>query len=141
MSPVNYLYGLFTTNRANDLYDLGHNGQVCYLKAALNDVFDPTGRSIYITDGPYLDPDFIYQVIELKPLPIDLLSEIGTAVIPVPDPVPLFTSAETYWMGVQFVINVPHAVTATPGYDLARLRALVDKYRLVGKNNYSVVVV
>ena len=141
VSPVSYHYGLFTTNRTNDLYDLSHNGQVCYLKAALNDVFDPTGRRIYITDGPYVDPDFIYQAIEQKALPIDLVIEIGLAVIPAPDPVPLYTSAETYWLGVQFIIKVPHVVAGIPGYDLNRLRALVDKYRLVGKNNYSVVIV
>ncbi len=141
VSPVNYLYGLFVANRTSNLYDLSHNGQVCYLQAALNDVFDNTSRRIVITDGIYVDPDFIYEVIEDKPLYIDMVSEIGTSVIPSPDPVPLYTSTETYWLGVQFIVNVPHAVTALPGYDVYRLHAIVDKYRLASKNNYSIVIV
>ena len=141
VSPVNYLYGLFGANRANDLYDLSHNGQVCYLQAALNDVFDNISRRIFIVDGPYVDPDFIYQVIEAKPLPIDLNSEIGSGVIPVPDPMPLYTSAETYLLGVQFIVVVLNTVASSPTYDINRLRAIVDKYRLVSKNNYSVIVV
>ena len=50
VSPVSYLYGLFGINRKNNLYDLSRNGQVCYLQAALNDVFDATYRRIFITD-------------------------------------------------------------------------------------------
>jgi len=37
-------------------------------------------------------------------------------------------------------VNVPIAVTVLPGYDVNRLKAIVDKYRLVSKGNYSVVV-
>ena len=137
--PVTYLYGLFSQNRWNNIYWLSHGGQVCYLEAVLNDMFDMVGRGIYIADGPYVDPDFIYEVVENKPLFIDLVSEIGTSVIPDPDPLPLYTTMETYWSGVQFVINVPVAVATSAGYDLHRLKALVNKYRLAGKNNYSVV--
>ena len=140
VSPVNYLYSIFSANRTGNLYVLAHSGQVCYLQAALNDVFDDIGRGIFISDGPYVDPDFIYELVEDKPLFIDLASEVGTAVIPAPDPVPLYTTAETYWLGVQFVVNVPAAVAATSGYDIHRLRAIVDKYRLTSKNNYVVVV-
>ncbi len=140
-SPVKYLYSVFTTNRQNNLYSLAHNGQVCYLQAALNDVFDPSGRGIFISDGAYVDPDFIYEVIEDKPLFIDTVAEIGSMVILAPDPVPLYTTAETYWLGIQFVVNVPYAVSVSPGYDIHRLKAIVDKYRLVSKNNYTVLVV
>ena len=139
VQPVNYLYSLFNASRASDLYVLAHSSQVCYLEAVLNDVFDPVDRGIFISDGPYVDPAFIYKVVEDKPLFIDLVIEAGSAVIPAPDPVPLFTDAETYLLGVQFVVNVPTGVAASSTYDIHRLRAIVDKYRLVSKNNYSVV--
>ncbi len=138
VSPVAYLKGLFTTNRTNNLYVLSHSGQVCYLQAVLNDVFDPVARGIYITDGPYVDPDFIYLADEDKPLYLDLVSEIGSSVIPAPDPVPLYTSLEIYTLGAQFIVMVPVAVTAATGYDIHRLKAIIDKYRLVSKNNYTV---
>ncbi len=139
VQPVNYLYGLFSGHRAANLYELAHSSQVCYLQAVLNDVFDPVSRGIFVSDGPYVDPSFIYKVIEDRPLFIDLAGEVGTSVIPAPDPVPLYTVMETYLLGVQFVVNVPAGVAASPSYDVHRLRAMTDKYRLVSKNNYVVV--
>jgi len=139
VQPVYYLYGLFGERRASHLCELAHNGQVCYLQAALNDVFDPVSRGIFISDGPYVDPAFVYKVTEDKPMFIDLVIEIGSSVIPYPDPVPLYTTGETYLMGVQFIVNVPAMVAASLAYDVHRLRAIVDKYRLVSKNNYTVV--
>ena len=137
--PVIYLKSLFDTNRTDNLYTLAHSSQVCYLQAVLNDVFDPIARGIYIADGPYVDPDFIYKVDEDKPLFIDLVAEVGTGIIPHPDPVPLYTGCETYIAGVQFMVMVPSAVAAAPGYDVYRLKALVNEYRLVSKNNYTVI--
>ena len=139
-SPVVYLKEHFDANRTTDLYVLAHNGQVCYLQAALNDVFDAVSRGIYIADGSYIDPDNLYLNDEDKPLFIDLVSEEGSSSIPAPDPLPLYTSAETYTLGVQFVVMVPTTVAAATGYDVHRLKALVNKYRLVGKNNYSVEI-
>jgi len=141
VSPVVYEYGLFTANRGNNLYILGHSSQVCYMEASLNDIFDPTGRTITIVDAAFYDAVYTYLDDELKPVFIDLDSEIGDSVIPNPDPVPLYTDGETYLLGVNFIVQVPSAVTAFPVYDLARLKAIVDMYRLPGKNNYSVVIV
>ncbi len=139
LQPVRYLYELFSENHATNLYILAHTGQVCYLQAVLNDLFDPVSRGIFISDGPYADPAFIYEAAESKPLFIDLVSEEGTAVIANPDPVPLYTVAETYLLGVQFIINVPVAVATGTDSDIYRLRATVDKFRVASKNNYSVV--
>ena len=36
-----FVYTEFMANRTGNLYNLAHNGQVCYLQAALNDLFDP----------------------------------------------------------------------------------------------------
>lgn len=57
----------FNQKRNEDLYKLAHNGQVCYLRKALNDAFDPTQRRIIITDGNRYAPKYIYTVGEQKP--------------------------------------------------------------------------
>ena len=140
LSGAKVTYEEFMANRADNLYVLAHNGQVCYLEAVLNDVFDTVDRGIYITDGPYMDPHYIYIDAELKWRYIWLDSELG----PGPDDahaIPLYTDEETYLQGIQFIVNVPAAVAALPIYDEHRLRALVDKYRLASKGYYSVVVV
>ncbi len=138
VSPVAYLYGLFSTNRTNNLYWLNHSSQVCYIEAALNDVFDPVVRGIYISDGFYADPVYLYQRSEEKPVYLARRSEVGTTAYQSPSW--LYTRAETYAVGFQFIVNVPHSVSVAVGYDVNRLRAIVDKYRLVSKNTYQVKV-
>lgn len=138
VSPVQWLYTQFTGNRLNNLYRLSHNGQVCYLEAALNDLFDPVARRLVIVDGPFEDPLFVYLAPENKPLWLGLVSETGAT--PYPDPQVLYTNAETTLLGVSFIVQVPASVAAGPGYSLNRLRALVNTYRLPGKNNYTVTI-
>jgi hypothetical protein len=132
-APVIRLYNLFKVNRNTNLYALAHNSQVAYMEAALNDTFDPTGRGIYIADGPFEDPLFVYLVPESKPLWLGLSSEIGSTSYP--DPEVLYTDGETSLLGIAFIVMVPVAVT----FDTARMRALVDFYRLTGRNNYSIM--
>jgi len=64
LAPIRNLYGKFVPFRLNDLYRLGHNGQVCYLEAALNDAFDPDQRRIYISDGDSYNQQYIYTEAE-----------------------------------------------------------------------------
>ena len=137
VSPVVWLYDMFKVNRDNDLYDLSHNSQVCYLRAALNDLFDPVSRGILIEDGPFRDPLYLYLVPESKPLWLGLFSEAGST--PYPDPEVLYLDAETALLGISFIVKVPVAIAAGAGYDVQRLKALVDHFRLPGRRNYSVV--
>ena len=137
VSQVRWLFTGFGVNRAGNLYRLAHNSQVCYLQAALNDVFDPVSRGIHIVDGPFKDPLYVYLEPEIKPLWLGLISEEGST--PYDDPQVLYSGPETTLLGVAFVVKVPLAVAAGPGYDLRRLKALVDQYRLPAKNNYSVI--
>lgn len=137
VSPVKWLYNLFKTNRKSNLYTLAHDGQVCYLEAALNDAFDPFSRGIFITDGPFKDPLFLFLDTETKPVWLGLVSEEGTTTYP--DPEVLYTDVETYTLGICFIVHVPMLVAAGVGYDVIRLKALVDLYRLPGRDSYSVV--
>jgi hypothetical protein len=132
VTPVVWLYGLFSANRTGNLYRLAHNSQVVYLEAALNDTFDLVSRRIYIADGPFKDPLFTYLVPEDKPVWLGLISEAGSTIYP--DPEVLYTDSETALLGLAFIVMVP----VTISFNMARLRALVDLYRLAGKSNYSV---
>jgi hypothetical protein len=133
ISPVKWLFNFFTANRSNNLYTLAHNSQVVYLQAALNDVFDPDSRGIFIDDGPYEDPLFTYLIPETRPLWLGLVSEAGSTSYP--DPQPLYTSTETSLLGVGFIVRVPVSVP----FDTDRMKALVNSYRLAGRNLYEIV--
>lgn len=49
--PLTTIRELFSTYRGETDYRLTHNSQVCYLRAALNDKFDPLVRGIRIEDA------------------------------------------------------------------------------------------
>ena len=51
VSPLQRLHTRFVLWKRNTDYRLRHNGQVCYLRALLNDMFDPIDRRITITDN------------------------------------------------------------------------------------------
>ncbi len=129
---VGALYIRFRANRANNLYILAHNGQVCYLEAALNDMFDNVNRLIYISDPPYRDPIYLYRNVEHKQVYVATNGEAGTTVYP--SPVYLFTYSEIAFSISGFIVNVPAALV----YDVDRLKALVNKYRLPSKTNWII---
>ena len=135
--PVVTLNGAFLTNRNNNLYRLAHNSQVPYLTAALNDVFDPVDRGIYLTDGPVNLALYEYQDAEEQPVWLGLVSEEGST--PYPDPETLYLDSETVGGGFQFIVNVPVAVESLPNYNEAWMRSVVNEYRLASRGNYEVV--
>lgn len=51
VAPLRYLAEAFTDYRNATDYRLTHNSQVCYLRATLNDKFDPLLRGIQIKDA------------------------------------------------------------------------------------------
>lgn len=67
ITPVKIMYDDFVAARAANLYKLAHNGQVCYLRKALNDSFDPAQRRIIITDGNRYAREYIYTHAEKQP--------------------------------------------------------------------------
>lgn len=137
LSPVLYVYNIFITTKNNIFYRLSHTGQVIVMTAALNDVFDPVDRGIYITDGPFKPPLYGYNIAENKPFYLGNISEYGTTVYQ--NPIYVYNISESVFAGVQFVVHVPTAVESLPGYSLAWLRSEVDEYRLPSKGNYNVV--
>jgi hypothetical protein len=133
VTPVKRLYDVFRSNRDINLYTLAHNSQVVYLKATLNDAFDPEDRGILIEDGFFADPLFTYLILEDEPVFLGLVSEAGSTAYA--SPAVLYAGSETSLFGVGFVVKVPLAVA----FDIARMQALVNKYRLPGRNIYTIV--
>ncbi len=130
IAPVIELYFLFTINRNENLYYLSHNGQVSYLQAVLNDTFDFTGRGIYIADPAICDAVFIWLVAEGETVWLGLTSEIGTTGYT--NPLWLYLNTEVSAAATNFIVMIPSTIS----YDTYRMNALIDKYRLVSKNNY-----
>jgi hypothetical protein len=129
VGPVAYIHRLFKVRRTANLYRLGHNSQVVYMQAVLNDAFDPTLRRITLGDPVYIDAVYLYITPEQRPAPLYLATENN--------PVPLHTDAEVAGSANGFIVSVPAAVM----FDMPRMRALIDKYRLVSKNQYTIQVI
>lgn len=120
IAPVRSLYGRFQGFRDDALYELRHNGQVCHLEGALNDMFDNTARRIYIEDGDTIDAITLFIEEEEKPVALYVESEAS--------PVYFYTDEELT-TGGSFVVKVPDILAFDPN----RMRALVNKYKLAGK--------
>lgn len=126
VSPIVSLHYKFQQKRANDLYKLAHNGQVCYLRKALNDEFDPIERRIKITDGNRYTPQYIYTEAEQKP------KYLGTMYL---------RDNSVYGdTGVDFMVLLPFDVWNTQKteitigeYRFYDVEALVNFYRLASK--------
>ncbi len=120
-APAVYLYGLFTSARSATLYKLAHGPQRCHLEAVLNDAFDKTLRRISIVHPEDIDPVYLPLEAELSPQPLALVSENAPLWLPLEE--------ETVLGGPDFIVEVPAGLS----YDAARMRALVDEYRLASK--------
>ncbi|UGU15223.1 hypothetical protein LS482_16240 [Sinomicrobium kalidii] len=115
LQPVSTLHYEWKQNRERNLYRLRHNGQVCYLRKALNDEFDPELRRIEIADGSRFRRNYIYTQAEQQP------RYLGTMY--------LRPSSDYEDTGVDFIVLVPAGLIYDP-YDM---RALVDFYKLASK--------
>jgi len=131
-APVAYIYNLFLAYQASSVYYLSHNSQVCYMEAALNDTFDAALRRIYITDGADEYPWYVYTDAEATPVYMGLDSEVGSEAYA---PVYIYLDDETALEeGSGFIVHVPVATLNAP-----YMTALIEKYRLPGRNIYAIV--
>lgn len=105
----------FNFNRNQNLYNLAHNGQVCYLRKALNDRFDVGQRRIKIADGNRYQRQYIYTRGEQKP---KFLGKIY-----------LYDRADYGDTGVDFIVLIPNNLV----FNEYEMKALVDFYKLASK--------
>lgn len=113
--PLIEIVDKFNFNRNENLYNLAHNGQVCYLRVVLNDRFDPIQRRIKIADGNRYQRQYIYTRGEQKP---KYLGKIY-----------LYDRADYGDTGVDFIVLIPRGLI----YNEYEKKALVDFYKLASK--------
>jgi hypothetical protein len=117
-APAVIMYNTFLAKRAIDLYNLQHDSRVFSLRAMLNDRFDNADRRITIADGFAFDRIYIFQPGENKSL------FLGS--------VPLHNEGDYGDTGVDFIVNVPQAITLSD-QDLIEMEAKVKYYKLASK--------
>lgn len=122
---VNVVCGDFMRWRQDRHYRLTHNGQVCYLRAALNDAFDQVERRITVEDEQSSEEHDSRLYLREMERPILL---------------PLRGSGEAYIInrrgyggvsGYDFWVSIPYALRGK--VDETRLARVVDTYRLASK--------
>ncbi|MBB6499108.1 hypothetical protein [Pedobacter cryoconitis] len=117
VTPISMLYQLWYIKREDNLYKLDHNGQVCYLRKVLNDLFDAELRRIFIDDGNRFKRTYLYTMAENQP------HYLGSLYLQ-----PSTSFADT---GTDFKVMIPSELnTQTNHYQLI---ALVDFYKLASK--------
>lgn len=108
--------------RSDNLYKLAHNSQICYLRKALNDRFDPSLRRIEISSGNAFTRQYIYTDAEQKP------KWLGTMY--------LHGDEDYEDTGVDFIVKVPTDLV----FSIYAMTALVDYYKLASKR-YKIIKV
>lgn len=112
IAPVNSIYSDWSLMRSNNLYKLAHNGQICYLRKALNDRFDDELRRIYIGDGNKFVRKYIYTPAERK------TKYLGT--------IYLHQRSDYADTGVDFIVYVPSEIVDIQIYEI---EALINFYK------------
>ena len=118
--PIVQVYQAFYRNRKSNLYKLLITPQVCYLERMLNDRFDATQRRIFIGDGEWHDPFYLYQEAELKDQYLYTEAEN--------QPVYLWTDSEAGDYKDDFIVFVPKTLV----FNINEMKGLLDVFKLVG---------
>ena len=123
-TPISGLHVRFMNFRQNVHYRLHHNGQVCYLRAVVNDSFDPISRRIIITDAIALSSMIIYarSVGRWQLLP---RRDTGEALV-------LNRRGFDGINGYDFIVQVPADITLTAD-DEKRMRSIINQYKIASK--------
>jgi hypothetical protein len=120
--PFSYVQGLFFANRTKNLYNLNHNGQVCHLKAVLNNAFPIRTKSFQFADAEdtgvwqyAVDEDLIYAQLLVPDQPDYIL----------------LYDEETMTKFADFVVKIPAELQSIDNMNV--IRALVNQYKLISK--------
>lgn len=127
--PLESLYNSFLSFRVEMIKKVSFSGQVVYLEHVLNDIFDPTGRGIYISDGSPLANVYVYRVAES----IDSIYVYNEAES---DPSEDYLYNHDAVIRFDFIVNVPAYVA----FDTNYLKGWIECYKQVGKT-YDVVII
>ena len=121
VTPVSHLHVRFMQYRQRTGYRLRHNGQVCYLRAVLNDEFDPELCRITLSDSDKTDfGTVVYRRVARRPLKLPLRADSAG--------VKIYRRGFTGAGAVDFIVGIPAALRGN--IDESRLSGVVDTYRL-----------
>ncbi len=161
IKPFKQIHQEFLIIREDYILKVAYNGQTLYLEKLLNDTFDNTLRRIYINDYGIINQNYLYKKSELM-LPIYLYKNwdytqaylIGQYSVDgntvyvaltnntnqqpsthvgsdwaVHKTITFFRKKVEYNISGGFNVNIPIGLV----YDDARMRALIDYYRLASR--------
>ena len=133
VAPIRSLYERFVAKREAHNYTLHHNGQVCYLRAALNDAFGVTNFDIVDCDDG--NDEWLYAKSE------DLdnhLYAIDETFEDSGSPVPILCDESRLNLSMNaFIVRVPSMIWAA---NLDKVKGIVERYRpLTKKAIYTMV--
>lgn len=125
--PLEQLYNKFRTARGEHNYRLTHNGQVCYLRACLNDHFK-SNTGVFDIIPVEREGEWLFAVTETgERVPItiseDNISEAENVPIVYNE---LMLNTEQN----EFIVSVPADIYDTA---LEEVKALVNQYKLISK--------
>ena len=123
MGQVSRVLGVFSIYRDETNYRLAHNGQVCYLRAVLNDRYDEISRRIYIEDVEPMRGNILFKREKNDFLMAPTRSTGNSAILNKRD----FSGSNA----VDFNVVVPLDLQGT--FKEEQMRALVDTYKLASK--------
>ena len=130
LGRLNNVYNAFLKTRQRHIYRLTHNGQVCHLRAVLNDRFTSKyGKFDILTverEGKWL---FAVSESGVR-IPITM-SEEGARQFVTGSPLPVvFSEISLNSLQNSFVVSVPADLYQT---NLSDIITLVDRYKLISK--------
>lgn len=114
--PLSVILDSWQKFREDNIYKLSHNGQVCYLRKALNDRFDSQQRRIILTGSHRYKQQYIYTIPEKKD------KYLGTMY--------LRQDADFEDNGIDFIVLAPAELLDENNYEM---KALIDYYKLASK--------
>lgn len=121
VKPLKDIKILFDNNRKENLYRLGITPQVFSLEKMLNDRYDNVLRRIFISNGSFIEPDYIYTRAEQKPKYIYTRAE--------QKPDYLYQHSEIGYDNVDFYVNIPASLNISE----SEVDELLEIYKLAGK--------
>lgn len=126
VQPLRELNMHFRTLREESKYNLTHNGQVCYLRAAINDVFDVDDRRITITEAePVVAGGSTIISVRDDDTPLAVAQREDA------NPTVIHRRGYIVAVGADFQVNIPSSLKDS--IDAAQLAAVISKYKLVSK--------
>lgn len=134
IDPLKQIYQAFMAYRASTSYILAHNSQVVYMRAMLNDSFDPILRRITISNSEVKEPNWLYRTADDNPSIIHRK---------------IHNRPKYIYRGEDFTLNQPDFTVELPieiqpedidaiNRLLTEMRAKIDYYKLYSKN-YNIV--